>query len=182
MPLALTPLPAREAPLADDDIDLHGFRTAWAGMTDTHAFFGLLKKFHLDRHQALRLIGREFAYQVTLDAASQLLHLAAQHQTPIMVFVSNRGMIQIHSGPVSKIAVMGSWLNVLDQGFNLHVLQSALGSAWLVRKPTSEGIVTSLELFDHQHDNIAMFFGKRKPGIPELTAWRSIVAQLEVLS
>ncbi len=92
-----------------------------------------------------------------------------------MVFVGNAGMIQIHSGPVKKIAVMGPWLNVLDEGFNLHLRTDHVASAWVVGKPTSDGLVTSLELFDAKGETIAMLFGERKPGQPELLTWRALV-------
>jgi hypothetical protein len=39
-----------------------------------------------------------------------------------MCFVGNRGCIQIHTGPVKNIKIMGPWLNVMDPGFNLHRL------------------------------------------------------------
>jgi len=93
-----------------------------------------------------------------------------------MVFVGNRGMIQIHTGPVKTIRVMGPWLNVLDPDFNLHLRADLIASAWAVRKPTSDGIVTSLELFDAEGENIAMLFGARKPGTPELEGWRELIA------
>jgi putative hemin transport protein len=48
----------------------------------------------------------------------------------------------------------------------------------VVVKPTVDGDVTSLELYDKDGNNIVMFFGKRKPGEPELQAWREIVAGL----
>ena len=38
-----------------------------------------------------------------------------------------------------------------------------------------DGVVTSVELFDAQGETIAMLFGKRKPGIPELPEWRTLV-------
>jgi putative hemin transport protein len=38
---AIAPLPV---PLADRDIDVRGFHAAWAAMTDTHQFFGILRK------------------------------------------------------------------------------------------------------------------------------------------
>ena len=50
--------------------------------------------------------------------------------------------------------------------------------AWIVRKPTSDGEVTSLELFDAAGDNIAMFFGERKPGKAELPQWRQLADSL----
>jgi putative hemin transport protein len=67
---------------------------------------------------------------------------------------------------------------VLDPGFNLHLREDHIASAWVVKKPTVDGLVTSLELFDAQGETIAMFFGERKPGHAELCAWRDLVEQL----
>jgi putative hemin transport protein len=53
-----------------------------------------------------------------------------------------------------------------------------IAQAWLVRKPTDDGIVTSVELFDGSGEVIAMFFGERKPGNPELPAWGTLVSEL----
>ena len=87
-------------------------------------------------------------------------------------------MIQIHTGPVQRIAPHGEWINVLDEQFNLHLRQPALTHAWAVRKPTSNGHVTSVECYDARGELIVQFFGKRKPGETELAAWRELVAQL----
>jgi putative hemin transport protein len=64
---------------------------------------------------------------------------------------------------------------VLDADFNLHLREDHVASAWVVRKPTSDGLVSSLELFDAAGEPIAMFFGERKPGRPELCAWRELL-------
>jgi putative hemin transport protein len=162
----------------DDDVDLDGFHSAWSQMQDTHEFFGLLKKFNVSRTQAFRLAEAQFAVEVELSSARLMLEAAAAAQTAIMCFVGNPGCIQIHTGPVANIKVMGPWLNVLDANFNLHLREDLIASAWVVKKPTSEGIVTSLELFDMSGNVMAQFFGKRKPGIPELSAWREIVRAL----
>jgi putative hemin transport protein len=167
------PAPAAERP--DADIDAQAFRQAWASMRDTHEFFGLLRTHGVSRTQALRLAEPRFVRPVDAASAQQALSGAASTGTPIMVFVGNPGMIQIHTGPVKKVAVMGPWLNVLDPGFNLHLREDHIASAWVVRKPTSDGLVTSLELFDSQGETIAMFFGERKPGRPELCAWRELI-------
>jgi putative hemin transport protein len=167
------------APLAqnlDRDADVPAFHAAWDAMTDTHQFFGMLRQFGLARTQALRLAERRYAYPVANDALLGLLERAAQSALPIMVFVGNRGMIQIHTGPVANIRVTGPWINVLDPDFNLHLRGDLIASAWVVRKPTSDGIVTSLELFDANGENIAMLFGARKPGTPELAGWRELIA------
>ena len=167
------PTPAAEKP--DDEIDVATFHHAWASMRDTHEFFGLLRSHGLTRTQALRLAEPRFVRPVDAASAQQVLSCAAGAGTPIMVFVGNPGTIQIHTGPVHKVVVTGPWLNVLDPGFNLHLREDHIASAWVVRKPTSDGLVTSLELFDTHGETIAMFFGESKPARPELCAWRELI-------
>ncbi|UOR06304.1 hemin-degrading factor [Hymenobacter aerilatus] len=176
--VAVEPAPTPAAEAADDTIDVEGFRAAWRALPDTHAFFGLLRKFGVTRTQALRLGPPELVRQVGNDAVDQALQAAAAQELPVMLFVGSRGCIQIHTGLVHRIVPMGPWLNVLDPDFNLHLKAEDVAESWVVQKPTTDGIVTSLELFDAQGNNLLLFFGKRKPGIPEQDAWRKLVAGL----
>ncbi|UXH77552.1 hemin-degrading factor [Roseateles amylovorans] len=162
----------------DTLIDIARFRNEWASLRDTHEFFGLLKRHQLSRTQALRLAEPRFAQPLPLSSAQELLSRAAQQGIAIMVFVGNPGMIQIHSGPIAKVAMMGPWINVLDPGFNLHLREDHIASAWLVRKPTVDGLVCSLELFDAQGRTLAMCFGERKPGQAERCDWRNLLESL----
>lgn len=157
------------------DVDTAAFRAGWAALRDTHEFFGLLRKHGVRRMQAMQLAAPEFAQPVDRHAARVVLQGAAANGTPIMVFVGNPGVIQIHGGPVQRIAVMGPWLNVLDPRFNLHLREDAIAQAWAVRKPTADGLVSSLELYAQDGELIAQFFGQRKPGQPERCAWRQLL-------
>ena len=74
------------------------------------------------------------------------------------------------------------WLNVLDAGFNLHLREDVIDTAWVVEKPTSDGVVTSIEIFDRDGELMAMFFGTRKPGQPEREDWRAIVRKMTPLA
>src|SRR3546814_2252713 len=103
---------------------------------------------------------------------------AVERKTPIMVFVGNPGMIQIHTGPIENLKTMGPWFNVLDESFNLHLREDMIASAWVVWKPGDTGAVTSLELFHPDGALIGNLFGKRKPGQPDDEAWRALVADL----
>ncbi|MBX0290698.1 hemin-degrading factor [Hymenobacter sp. HSC-4F20] len=164
---------------ADDDaIDAEGFRAAWRTMTDTHEFFGLLRQYGVTRTQALRLGPPELLRQLDPQAIDQALRLASEQQLSVMIFVASRGCIQIHTGPTERIVPTGSWLNVLDPDFNLHLKVGDIAQAWAVQKPTADGIVTSVELYDAAGNNLLLLFGKRKPGVPELSAWRELVAAL----
>jgi putative hemin transport protein len=168
-------------PKMDGLIGVAGWRTAWAGMKDTHEFFGLLKQFEVTRTQGLRLAGASNAYRVANSTVRAVLTQAATRNLEIMIFVNNPGCIQIHTGAVGNIQVMGSWLNVLDPDFNLHLREDLVAQSWIVKKPVAEGLVTSLELYDANQEPIAYLFGKRKPGIPELPAWAALISELAAL-
>lgn len=174
---------AERAPVADDaSIDAAGLRQAWAQLKDTHDFFGMLKTFGCERQQSFRLTRGAFCEPLSNTAVTQLLEQAASAELPIMVFVGSKGCIQIHSGPVRHIKPLqtpgSDWINVLDPGFNLHLRRDLITSTWLVRKPTTDGVVTSVELFDATGDVVVMFFGVRKPGQAELQAWRTLAEGL----
>jgi len=163
----------------DAEIDLEGLRAAWAAMKDTHEFFGMLGKFKVGRVQALRLVGDGFARELPARALRSAIEAAGADGTPIMIFVGNRGCIQIHSGPVKRLVETHGWFNVLDPTFNLHLRENGVARVFSVRKPTDDGIVTSIEAFDEHDRNILLMFGERKPGKPELEAWRALVARIE---
>lgn len=162
----------------DDEIDSLGLGEGWAQMQDTHEFFPLLKQFQVGRLQALRLMEGVHTRRTPLIAVQWLLHLASQSGLPIMVFAGNPGCLQIHTGAVHRIEPHGPWLNVLDDGFNLHLRLDAIHESWMVSKPTDDGPVTSIELFDKHGELIVMFFGERKPGKPELPQWRQLAQEL----
>lgn len=163
----------------DSDIDVEGFQNAWTALKDTHEFFGMLRKFGVTRTQALRLAPSEYyAQKLSNEASVKLLEKAAEKKVPIMVFVGNRGNIQIHTGEIRKTMWHNQWFNVMDPDFNLHLDTSKIASTWLVRKPAEGDIVTSIEVFNEMGELIVQFFGKRKPGIPELESWRELVAEL----
>jgi putative hemin transport protein len=177
-PLEISPPPARRTPRPDAEIDVPALRQAWLALADTHDFVPLLMKQKVQRLQALRLAGADLAAQVPATSLRRTLEWAAASGAEIMVFVGNHGCIQIHTGPVKNVRAMGPWFNVLDSGFNLHLREDRIASAWVVGKPTSDGVITSLELFDAEDELIATLFGKRKPGEAERDDWRTFAESL----
>ena len=166
----------------DEACDAQALGAAWAGMRDTHEFFGLLKTHGVERQQSFRLVEGRFTRRMAAQSVRVMLHEAAFDGTPIMCFVGSPGCIQIHTGPVRRIEPMEirgvRWLNVLDPGFTLHLREDSIPHVWVVEKPTVDGVVTSLEAFDRDGELMAMFFGVRKPGQPEKQVWRDTVAKL----
>lgn len=163
----------------DNEIDVEGFKQAWLDLKDTHDFFMMMRKFGVSRTQALRLAPSDFhAKQISKDGIVTMLEEVAKEKTPIMVFVGNKGNIQIHTGRVRKTMWHQEWYNIMDPDFNLHLDISKIAQTWVVRKPTEDGVVTAIEVFNEMGDIIVQFFGKRKPGIPELDIWRETVDKL----
>lgn len=172
------PKPPKTAEKPDAEIDVENFRQGWAELKDTHDFFPLMSKFGVARLQALRIAAPEMAQEVDAKSFRFVLEEASKRQLPIMVFVGNAGIIQIHTGEVKQVTDARGWFNVLDENFNLHIDQDKISRAFVVKKPTIDGTVTSLEIFNAEGDNVALFFGKRKPGIPEKEEWRELIADL----
>ena len=158
--------------------DRVALRQAWLDLKDTHDFFTMLQKFDVERLGALSDVGSDLAQQISVDYIDTMLRAAAHARIPIMCFVGNPGMIQIHSGIIEKIVQQGPWLNVLDDKFNLHLNLDRIQNVWVVNKPTTDGWVTSIEVFDDVGEMIVQFFGARKPGVSELPAWRDLLVSL----
>lgn len=152
----------------------------WRAMTDVHQFFGLLKRHSLTRQQAFRLVSDDLACQVDNRALSQLLNDARQAGNEIMIFVGNRGCVQIFTGTVDKVVPMKGWLNIFNPAFTLHLLEETIAESWVTRKPTADGHVTSLELFAADGTQIAQLYGQRTEGEPEQSQWRSQIDALTV--
>lgn len=171
------------------DINTESLLSDWTNLKDTHDFFGMLKQHKVERYHALEIAAGKFTYQVDPKLAPrQILESASLSKLPIMIFTSNRGNLQIHQGKVRTIRLLDhghtgseSWLNVLDPDFNLHLKQNSVHTAWVVRKPTTDGTVTSVEVFDKEKNMIVQFFGLRKPGIAENVEWKTLVEKLPKL-
>lgn len=164
--------------ISDELIDLAVFQSEWQNLQDTHDFHPLLRKYQLTRTQALRLAPVGFARKITISDLKNVLQQAAENGTEIMVFTGSAGCIQIHTGPVHRLVETGPWFNVLDPDFNMHLRLGGIQSLWLVKKPTKDGLVHSLEAYDADGGTLVQFFGKRKPGIPESEAWRALLQDI----
>lgn len=163
------------------DFDKEAFLRGWSELRDTHDFFPLISKHRVSRLDALQAAEGAFSERVEPESVRQALQLAVSSETSIMVFVGSPGCIQIHTGPIYNLRATPPWYNVLDPTFNLHLNMEKISTAWVVRKPTDDGVVTALELYDSEGEQIAQFFGARKPGVPELPAWTAIVDRLRRL-
>lgn len=174
-PLQLEAAPALPEPTPADTSTLDA---EWRAMTDVHQFFQLLKRHDVTRQQAFNAVGDDLAWRVENDSLTRLLNIAKDSQNEIMIFIGNKGCVQIFTGKIEKVMPHGEWINVFNTRFTLHLVESAIAESWITRKPTKDGFVTSLELFAADGTQIAQLYGQRTEGTPEQTQWREQLAQL----
>lgn len=165
-----------------EGFDLALFSQEWAALKDVHEYHGMLKRHQLSRTQALEQIGDQWATKIHPQAISQAIITAQQDASDIMVFVGNLGCIQIYTGSVHKLVNHGPWFNVLDEGFNLHLRNDLVAQAWVITRPSNDGMITSIEGFNALGDSVITLFGRRKPGEAELSEWRDIVQKVKAHS
>ncbi|NKF22361.1 hemin-degrading factor [Solimonas sp. C16B3] len=166
--------PPRRAPL-----DRQALLADWATITDLHQFNGMLRRHDVDRLSALEAAGRDWAQPLPAGTLERALRLAAERGQSIMAFVGNAGVVQIYTGRVQRLLATGPWFNVMDEHFNLHANAAAIASSWIVRRPSEDGDIHSLEFFDADGTLVLTLFGERKPGIPEQTGWRELLGALD---
>lgn len=160
--------------------DAAQIETDWRAMTDVHQFFRLLKKHSVSRQQAFKTVSNDLAERVSNRALSSLLACVQQQGNEIMIFVGNRACTQIFTGKIEKLKSMDNWLNIFNPAFTLHVQEQQIVESWITRKPTADGIVTSLELFAADGTQIAQLYGQRSEGQPEQSQWREQLTNLAV--
>ncbi len=174
-PLAL--LPVENARYADT-ADGAALEKEWRAMTDVHQFFALLRKYNLSRQQAFRLVNDDLACRINTDALPRLLETLQQDGNEFMIFVGNRGCVQIFTGVLEKLTPMRGWINIFNSAFTLHLRAETIDEVWVTRKPTVDGHVTSVELFAKDGTQIAQLYGQRSEGHPEQQQWRAQVDSL----
>ncbi|SMC82260.1 hemin-degrading factor [Primorskyibacter flagellatus] len=157
-------------------------RKEWARLTDTHQFLRLCAKLKMNRLGAYRIAGAPWVRRLEPQAADAMLQAVRDAGIEVMIFVGNRGCIQIHTGPIHKLHPMGPWQNVMDPGFNLHLRLDKVAEVWAVEKPTQRGPAVSVEAFDAEGGLIFQAFGVGKQGRDSRAEWGGIVAALPALA
>ncbi len=162
----------------DVEVDTETLRKHWQNLRQTHDFEKMLNQFQITRFEAINIAGSGFVTRVHPHLFRGFMEKITEIKLPVMLFVSNKGAIQIHCGALHNLKITGPWLNILDENFNLHLDETAISHLYVVEKPTVLGKLTSLELYDAKGNNMALFFGEHKPGAGEDPVWRDLLISL----
>lgn len=159
-------------------IDVDALRAEWAHAHDHAHFIARQETFDQQRLRKLRLAGKAFAYQVGNESVRLVLQRMSDFGTSILTLVGNAGIVQACYGKIRNIGVNDARLKIMHSGFRLLLREDHIDSVWLAKKPTTDGIITSLELFNRQGTHIASFLGKKNGGQPEPREWREAMMRL----
>ena len=157
------------------------FQQQWLNMNNIHQFHFIIQKLGIDRASSYHHAPEKHAVALQVDAIEPLFQLVKEHDCPLMTFVGNTGVVQIQTGNIHHIKRTGDWINILDKDstqFTLHLHDVAITQLWVVKRPTSDGIITCVEAFDKSGKTIVSFFGQRLEGEPDLASWRQVTDKL----
>ncbi|WP_034298552.1 ChuX/HutX family heme-like substrate-binding protein [Herbaspirillum sp. RV1423] len=172
-------LPQDDGDSADvKQIDVDALRAEWAHTHNHDDFIQRQEAFDRQRLRKLRLAGKAFAYQVANDSARVILQRMTEFGTSIMAQVGNAGIVQAYYGKIKNIRIKDSRLKIMNSGFRMQLREDHIDSVWVAKKPTTDGIITSLELFNRQGAHIASFLSKKSNGQPEPREWRDAIMRL----
>jgi putative hemin transport protein len=159
-------------------LDINALRADWARLDHAGDFFMRQVEFDRLRLHKLRLAGKAFAHQVAKDSVRILLQKMADLGSSVMAQVGNAGLVQAYQGRIRQIRSIDAWLNIMNQDYRLRLREGHIDTVWVAKKPTADGIITSLELFNRQGLGIARFFSEPEPGRPEPREWRDSIMRL----
>lgn len=177
--LIIEAAPQEQSPVSMEKIDIQAFQQDWLALENTHQFFSMLKKHGVDRRHALQHAPEGYSQTISKDKFKEILQKVAKEQIEIMVFIGNKGCIQIHSGAINRLVQADTWYNILDQKFNMHLNEDGIADIWVVKKPSTNGIISSIEILDTAGEIIVQFFGKRNAGVPEPEGWKKVLTEID---
>lgn len=173
-------VPTPPAPLVNMSLDISALRHSWANIRDVHEGNRIIKNLGGNRRAIYRALGEDYAQLLPSSTVKTLLSALAEQQIPLMLFGMNEAAVQSYGGTIHKLLQTGPWFNVLDPGFNLHLRTGEIGEVWRLRKPSDDGWVTSLDVFDTQGQEIMVMTDHRGRGETESATWTKLLQAITV--
>ena len=91
---------------------------------------------------------------ISVNSLRLILENASDMKIPVQIHAFGLGTIQYHRDTVRNIVDYGPWVNVIDQKFNLHVLQDGLTRASLVQYQFKDCQQYLINFFDKNNAHV----------------------------
>lgn len=153
-------------------IDADALRQRWTAIQDVHEGSRIIRDYGRGAPAVYRALGDKYAQLLPADSVETLLGVLAEHQQACMIFGMNNNAVQSYAGLLTKLLRTGPWFNVLDPDFNLHLRTDLIGEVWQVMKPSGDGEVHAINVFDQKGEEMLILTDQRGRGQPESSGWR----------
>ena len=154
------------------------FLAGWRALKDTHEFSGLLRDHKLSRIDAVRLAEGEFSAQLDPAAYSALFGQLVEQEVSILLFALNDGCVQISTGAITEMNQTKGTLQLVEEDSRTVISLPRIKQVWRVSKPTEDGLVHSLELYDAEGEPVAYLFGSEKGDSTSIVKWKELLFAL----
>jgi putative hemin transport protein len=115
---------------------------------------------------------------VPVGGVADVLESARREAIPVSITVSSPGVAQRFSGLLHDVTTTATGLELQAPWVTVCIATSRIAEAWLVRTPSLDGPMSSIELLDSKARVIASVSGARWPGKPESDLWRALAEDL----
>lgn len=120
----------------------------------------------------------EDAHPVSVAAVRAILEAARREAVPVSLAVPSPGAVQRFSGLLHDVAETPTGLACEAPWVRVRLETSRVVEVWMIRTPSLDGPMTSLELLDRTARVVASLSAARWPGKPEPEPWRRLVERL----
>ncbi len=160
------------------DIDSSALQAEWNNINDVHDGLRIIRAHGGDHQQVYQALGTSLAKKLEPNLIERLIKRLSTDKMECMIFVFNSAAVQSYGGAIKKTLRTGPWFNILDPDFSLHLKTEGIAAVWQVHKPSDDGWITTLDVFDHQGREIILFADNRKRGEKESTTWGQLITEL----
>ncbi len=142
------------------DVDVRELILDWRKEGSINHAEELTKKYKISYQEIYRYIGDVYAEELSVKKLEIIMEQAAERNMPMSFYTFNNGVSQYYSGVLDNVYASGDCLHCMAADFSLQILETSIANAWLVRKATSSGIVTSLEFYDSYGNQLLKLHGQ----------------------
>ncbi|PXW96127.1 putative heme degradation protein [Sphaerotilus hippei] len=162
-------------------VDALAWRRTWASSRHEQALHEAGVDLGLSAEAALQLVGARYAQPVDSEALSEVLADAALQGLSLDVSTGCGSAWLTVRSEAAGVRLDGSCrcprLHVSGPGMDWRLCESPLHRAWLVRRPSTYGLRTSLELFAASGQRLARVAARHETLRGDPCAWRLLLEQ-----
>jgi len=161
-------------------VDSKAFQDGWLRLRTTEDFHKLIERFGVTDFEALRLAGEIWAARVTPEAFVARLRLLAELELPCTLALGYGDAMNAHRVVIEQVQCRNGCLHLLGDELCFILRKDCMDTAWVVTRPSADGVLISLELYDKEHELVVRLSGQ--PEQRTAAVWQDIIGTLPIMA